>query len=97
MSFNFSFAKQRKCFTNIKEKKTFLGNSRYTKKTCLWEKGVEPLVPVEAVEPEKSRVLHMKNGTVRRSCWVMDQNRDRAKTRSKTFPGIARAMAEQWG
>lgn len=69
----------------------------YTKKTCLWEKGVEPLAPVEAVEPEKGRELHMKSGTVRRSCWVMDQNKDRAKKRSKTFPGIARAMAEQWG
>lgn len=70
----------------------------YTKKTCLWEKGVEPLKPVEAVAPEKSRELHMKDGTVRRSCWVMDmKGKDRAKERSKTFPGIARAMAEQWG
>lgn len=40
----------------------------------------------------------MKDGTVRRSCWVMDMNgKDRAKERSKTFLGIARAMAEQWG
>lgn len=85
-------------YTQIINPHQFYGADHpYTKKTCLWEKGVEPLVPVEAVEPEKSRVLHMKNGTVRRSCWVMDQNRDRAKTRSKTFPGIARAMAEQWG
>lgn len=42
----------------------------------------------------------LKDGTVRYSCWEMDcsgSKEERAKARSKTFPGIAKAMAEQWG
>lgn len=71
-----------------------------TKKTCLWVKGVPLLTPTNIVEPEKGRKMVLKNGTVRCSCWAMDcggSKEERAKARSKTFPGIARAMAEQWG
>lgn len=55
-----------------------------TKKTCLWLKGLPPLVPTDIV-----------NGRVQR-VWRMPPGPDRAKLRSKTFPGIAKAMAEQW-
>lgn len=59
----------------------------YTKRTCLWLKGLPPLFPTDIVVPEKS--------------WVMEEpyrhNKDRAKNRSKTFAGVGRAMAEQWG
>lgn len=59
----------------------------YTKKTYLWLKGLPPLFPTCISIPEKS--------------WVLEgpykHNRDRAKNRSKTFPGIANAMATQWG
>lgn len=59
----------------------------YTKRTCLWLKGLPPLFPTDIVVPEKS--------------WVMEgpyrHNRDRAKNRSKTFTGVGQAMAEQWG
>ena len=71
-----------------------------SKKTCLWERGVLMLEPTNIVEPVKGREMVLKDGTVRRSCWVMDQGGSkaaRAKARSKTFPGIAAAMAMQWG
>lgn len=71
-----------------------------TKKTCLWCKGVPLLVPTNIVTPRTYREMAMKDGTVRRSCWEMEQRgskEERAKARSKTFPGIAAAMAEQWG
>ena len=69
-----------------------------TKKTCFWLKGLEPLKPTDIVEPIKGRYFQQKNGNWRYSCWEMDQKggRARAKERSKTFPGIAKAMAEQW-
>ena len=69
-----------------------------TKKTCLWLKGLPVLAPTEIVEPVKGRRFQQKNGKWRYSCWEMDQRggKDRARERSKTFPGIAKAMAEQW-
>ena len=69
-----------------------------TKKTCLWLKGLPPLQPTEIVKPEKARRFQQKNGKWRYSCWEMDQRggKERARERSKTFPGIAKAMAEQW-
>ena len=56
-----------------------------TKKTCLWLKGLPPLTPTNIVAGREQRV------------WKMPPSPDRAKLRSKTFPGIAQAMAEQWG
>lgn len=69
-----------------------------TKKTCFWLKGLPLLKPTEIVEPVQGRRFQQKNGKWRYSCWEMDQRggADRAKERSKTFPGIAKAMAEQW-
>ena len=55
-----------------------------TKKTCLWLKGLPPLEPTEIVSGREQRV------------WRMPPGPDRAKLRSKTFPGVAKAMAEQW-
>lgn len=40
-------------------------------------------------------MITLRNGKNR--TWEEKRNTDRAKTRSKTFPGIAKAMAEQWG
>ena len=70
-----------------------------TKKTCLWLKGLPPIQPTEIVKPENGRRFQQKNGNWRYSCWEMDQRggKERARERSKTFPGIAKAMAEQWG
>lgn len=55
-----------------------------TKKTCLWLKGLPPLVPTNIVDGREQRI------------WKMPPSADRAKERAKTFPGVARAMAEQW-
>lgn len=67
------------------------------KATCLWLKGLPNLEPTNIVEP---RVIRYKNGKGTDSPWHMDTMSlppaERAKARSKTFPGIAKAMAEQW-
>ena len=55
-----------------------------TKATCLWLKGLPKLVPTEIVGGREHRIHRMPPGP------------ERAKLRSKTFPGIARAMALQW-
>lgn len=67
------------------------------KATCLWLKGLPELVPTDIVEPN---VVYYKNGKGSDSPWHMNTislpPKERAKARSKTFPGIAKAMAEQW-
>ena len=66
------------------------------KKTCLWLRGLEPLNIGPVVEPPPRRFF--KSGKSM-PAWYADawHSEDRATIRSKTFPGIARAMAEQWG
>lgn len=68
------------------------------KATCLWLKGLPPLAKTDPVEP---RVVKYKNGRGTDSPWHIETIRlppdERSKARSKTFPGLARAMAEQWG
>ena len=68
------------------------------KATCLWMRGVKPLVYDIKYQP---RVIHYKNGKGTDSPWHMQTMSlppdERAKARSKTFPGVAKAMAEQWG
>lgn len=56
-----------------------------TKRTCLWLKNLPPLTPTEIVEGRRARVHRMPPGP------------DRWKERSRFFPGIAAAMADQWG
>lgn len=68
------------------------------KATCLWLKGLPPLKYTIRFEPKI--VTYKSNG--KSDCrWHMEtmklSPKERAKKRSKTFPGIARAMAEQWG
>jgi hypothetical protein len=69
----------------------------YSKKTCLWLKGLPKLVPTDQVEPEPRKVFKSGNSMPQ---WYADawgkSPEERSKIRSKTFPGIARAMAEQW-
>lgn len=68
----------------------------WKKKTGLWLKGLPQLVPTEIVEPTGKWVQQNKMGRPAKSeAWKVVGHRD-AKIRSKTFPGIARAMAEQW-
>lgn len=56
-----------------------------TKATCLWLTGLPPLVPTDIVEGREARV------------WKMGPSPERWRERSRTFPGIAAAMAAQWG
>ena len=68
----------------------------FTKRTQLWLKGLPPLQPTEVVQPERtwcpSGSYSGKHEEKNRGMFT----KDRAINRSKTFPGIARAMAEQW-
>lgn len=68
----------------------------FTKRTQLWLKGLPELKPTEIVEPERtwcpSGSYSKKHGEKHRGMFTTD----RARNRSKTFPGIAKAMAEQW-
>lgn len=56
-----------------------------TKATCLWLKGLPKLEPTEVVTGREARVHRMSPG------------KDRAKNRSRTYDGIGKAMAAQWG
>ncbi len=56
-----------------------------TKATCLWLKNLPPLAPTNIVEGREARIHRMPPSPMR---W---------KERSKTYQGIADAMAQQWG
>lgn len=56
-----------------------------TKATCLWLKGLPKLVPTNVVDGREARVHRMPPGP------------NRAQERSRTYSGIADAMAKQWG
>jgi hypothetical protein len=67
------------------------------KATLLWLKGLPPLLPILGPGIVKPRMNWISAGPKGRPAHaVLAKHRDR-KTRSKTFPGIAKAMAEQWG
>ena len=69
----------------------------WKKKTGLWLKGLKKLTPTNEVMPIGKWVQqNKKNRPPKSEAWQVVGFRD-AKTRSKTFPGIAAAMAEQWG
>ena len=55
------------------------------KATCLWLKSLPPLVPTSVVSGREPRV------------WKMGPSPERAQERSRTYAGIAEAMAAQWG
>ncbi len=55
------------------------------KATCLWLKGLPELVPTTPNEPGRHP-----------ACWLEPPGKDRKRNRSRTYPGIANAMAEQW-
>lgn len=69
----------------------------YMKRTCLWLKGLPQLKPTNIVEPICSWVsggAKKADGTPRINKGMTFRD---SKTKSKTFEGIARAMADQWG
>lgn len=69
-----------------------------TKRTCLWLKGLPKLKTNELPKPVMEKYYSVYKGGYKSKDWcTYSNNKDRAKQRSKTFPGIAKAMAEQWG
>ena len=56
-----------------------------TKATCIWLRGLPKLKPTNIVDGREHRIHKMA------------PSRDRSKNRSRTFQGIANAMADQWG
>ena len=70
----------------------------YSKKTCLWLKGLPQLMPTKIIE---DRVPFCSSGSYSKTHDARYKGASRkggsAKSRSKTFEGIAAAMAEQWG
>lgn len=79
----------------------YMFGDAFEKRTCLWLKGLPQLIPTDIVEPPKRQVL--PSGKTIPSWYSKKYSRDnpdgesRQSMRSKTFPGIAKAMAEQWG
>ena len=69
-----------------------------TKATCLWLINLQKLEPTKIITPEKHTT---KSGKVYDKWWfdtcLISDLKLRAKVRSKTFQGIADAMADQWG
>lgn len=73
------------------------------KRTCLWLKGLQPLTPTLMLpKPEPLYVCQGEKCRGKPISWsegmkgVKGGQKERAKARSKTFPGIAKAMAYQW-
>ena len=65
-----------------------------SKKTCLWLKNLPKLVPTDRLPgDDKTRRANQTPGGQNK----LGPSKDRAKLRSRTYPGVAKAMAEQWG
>ena len=76
----------------------------FTKRTCLWLKGLPKLIPTKMLpHPEPMYICEGEKCKGQKIGWcegmrgIIGGQEERSKARSKTFPGIAVAMAEQWG
>lgn len=76
----------------------YMFGDAFEKKTCLWLKGLSTLQPTNIVKPPER--IKFESGKSMPAwyaeAWYLPKE-ERALLRSKTFPGIAKAMAEQWG
>ena len=65
-----------------------------TKRTCLWLKNLQQLKTNNLPKPDNAKIWgRLSKGKARNWC---DSSTHSAKIRSKTFPGVAKAMADQW-
>jgi site-specific DNA-cytosine methylase len=62
-----------------------------TKSTCLWLKNLQRLIPTDIVSVREQRIHKLS------ALRGPGSSKTRQQDRSRTFPGIAAAMAEQWG
>ena len=69
----------------------------YTKKTRLWLKGLPPLVPTTPDEKPIGPYVPAGTGRKNRDKYGAAKRGEDAKNRAKTFKGLAKAMADQWG
>lgn len=74
------------------------------KETCLWLKGLSRLNGIKTIDKKRHKPTPLKtrigsDGKIKNQyfCGRMDNRSNAALLKSKTFPGIAKAMAEQWG
>ena len=67
------------------------------KKTCLWLKNLPPLLETEIVEPAYKTYNSRSKKSGKSRYPMLWTNAANAHERSRTFPGIAQAMADQWG
>jgi hypothetical protein len=69
----------------------------FEKRTCLWLKGVDKLIPTNIVEPAKRKEFSSGKSMPEwyAHAWKLPSE-ERSKVRSKTFEGIAKAIAMQW-
>lgn len=76
----------------------YMFGDEFEKKTCLWLKGLQPLIPSNEVKPSERKVFESGKSMPAwyAELWGLPKN-ERARLRSQTFPSIAKAMAEQWG
>ncbi len=81
----------------------YFGDSEM-KETCFWLRRLPRLNGLATIDriKDKPKPLGTRIGSDGKTknkyfCTVMDSKKDAAKLKSKTFPGIAKAMAEQWG
>lgn len=78
----------------------YMFGDRHRKATCLWLKNLPSLTSTNIVKPDiityKSKNGKYKTSDIDFAKWYHSDS-DRSKKRSKTYPGIAKAMAEQWG
>lgn len=66
------------------------------KKTCFWLKNLPPLRATNMITPSTIKTGHGTDSPWHAITWNLPP-KERAKARSKTYPGIAAAMADQWG
>lgn len=59
----------------------------FKKRTCFWTRGLSPLVPTSGLD----------GSTAVAKCHLASPGPDRAALRARTYPGLARAIADQWG
>ena len=69
----------------------------YKKTTCLWIKGLPALEPTNMVEPKLVKYQCKSGKTATFSIDYGGGGGSNGKRRSKTYPGVAKAMADQWG
>lgn len=95
------------CMSSIYQKPSqiiqpYYFGDRAKKTTCLWLKGLPKLEPTNIVDCGEIFEYKGKNGNIKKyPKWMYDalgkSKEERQRIRSKTFEGIAKAMAEQWG